>query len=164
VYACPCAWVAVCCLPACLPACLHVQAMNGVVNVELVQCALSNEVGTAQLRCHGTPELNTIQAGGGGAGGSSSSAGGGVVGVPMDTLDNYAAANGVDLQRVRFVKIDVEGAEAKVIAGGSSLFEAGSPMVLFGACTCSCVRACSLCLRSQSGVTRRGQQCRIVEC
>jgi FkbM family methyltransferase len=35
------------------------------------------------------------------------------------------------LGTVKFVKMDVEGAEVKVIAGGAALFEDASPIVLF---------------------------------
>ena len=80
--------------------CNRVQtvALNGLTNVELIDCALSNDIGTVQLHCHGTPELNTIQRG--------TSGGASCVDVRMTTLDKYAAVAGLDLQKIRFVKID----------------------------------------------------------
>ena len=100
-------------------------ALNSITNVALVDCALLDKVGTARLQYHGSPELNALQLGdhvGVTTPGSY---------VKTTTLDTYLESNGIDCETVKFVKMDVEGAETKVLAGGASLFEAASPIVLF---------------------------------
>jgi len=100
--------------------------LNGATNVELVEVALSDKDGTARLVSPGTPELGLLQ----------EVAGDGPRALPgadvaTITLDAFGSQSGMEMAAVRFVKMDVEGCEAKVLAGGRSLFDAHSPIVLF---------------------------------
>jgi FkbM family methyltransferase len=52
----------------------------------------------------------------------------GVIHVPMRTLDAYAASEG--LPPPEFIKMDVEGVEAEVIAGGKSLLASARPVMV----------------------------------
>jgi protein O-GlcNAc transferase len=96
-------------------------AANAYVNVTLEQCALSREPGSAQLALHSHSELNALVRDGAAAGAAET--------VRVDTLDARMAAYGAP--RVDFIKIDAEGEEAAIIAGGARFFAERSPLVQY---------------------------------
>ena len=100
--------------------------LNNINNVTLVESALLDKVGTARLQFHGTPELGSLEIRDDDDEKSTQG-----TDVSTTTLDNYMQEQGIDCQTIKFVKMDVEGVEIKVIAGGSSLFEKASPIVQF---------------------------------
>lgn len=92
-------------------------AANGFAGIEVHQLALGDRAGELVL-AHGTDSaLNRIVAVGEGTR------------VEMRTLDAVAQAQG--LAGIDFVKLDVEGAETAVIAGGRDFFARESPLVMF---------------------------------
>ncbi len=93
-------------------------AANGFKNVTLIQAALSNREGQAQLSLSGQSELNTLQ---GSAAGSET--------VSLTTLDAWAA--GAGWPKVDFMKLDAEGEEGNVIRGGENFLRRASPLVMF---------------------------------
>jgi len=101
--------------------------LNNITNVTLVESALLDKVGTARLQFHGTPELGSLEIRDDDDEKSITQG----TDVSTTTLDNYMQEQGIDCQTIKFVKMDVEGVEIKVIAGGSSLFEEASPIVQF---------------------------------
>ena len=58
--------------------------------------------------------------------------------VEVQTLDEFASANGIE--RIDLVKIDVEGAEERLITGGQSVIERCRPVMLFEASERSLLR------------------------
>ncbi|MDY0873795.1 FkbM family methyltransferase [Dongia rigui] len=93
-------------------------AANGFQNVSVIQAALSNREGEAQLGLSGQSELNSLQ---GSAQGSET--------VALTTLDLWAAAN--DWPAIDFVKLDAEGEEPNVIRGGHAFLKRASPLIMF---------------------------------
>ena len=91
-------------------------AQNGFTNVELQQAALSSAPGTRRLRLEGSSELNRLADDGPGEN------------VAVDTLDAFHA-RAIDAP-VTFVKIDAEGEERNIIAGGAGFLSAHSPLVM----------------------------------
>lgn len=85
----------------------------------LVQCALSDHEGTATLHLGFSSELNTLQDG---VGGESET-------IVLRTLDSVADEF-ID-RPIDFIKLDAEGEETKVVAGGRRFFEKHSPLVMF---------------------------------
>lgn len=103
-------------------------ALNRFENVTVVPTALAAEAGSADLQI--APALH----------GGHNTLGGfahdGVVAVrtervPLETLD--ALAERLSLGKVDVIKIDVEGAEVKVLAGGLALLKASRPILLIEA-------------------------------
>jgi FkbM family methyltransferase len=92
-------------------------AENDARQVRVHQLAVSDRAGTARLSLHAESELNALSSGGQG------------IEVQTATLDELAAEH--DWPRVGFVKIDAEGHEPQVIAGGARLFREHSPLVMF---------------------------------
>lgn len=113
--------------PGCVQLLRESLKLNGVTNVTVVDLALSDTVGTARLVAPGTPELGVLQADAAGDAGASAAADS----VLVTTLDAFKEHGAVDYRNVRFVKMDVEGCETKVLNGGASLFDDASPVVLF---------------------------------
>lgn len=91
---------------------------NGFGNITLVQAALSNREGEAQLGLSGQSELNSLQ---GTAAGSET--------VKLTTLDRWAADN--NWPQIAFVKLDAEGEEPNVIRGGEAFLARVSPLIMF---------------------------------
>jgi FkbM family methyltransferase len=96
-------------------------ALNRAHQVHLTRAAVSDTPGTVEFITSAHSELNAVAAAG--------EAGGEVLVVPSVTLDQAAANHG--WQDVDFVKLDVEGHELQVIAGGRSFFTTASPLVMF---------------------------------
>lgn len=91
-------------------------ATNGFGHVDLVRCALSRADGSGFLQTGITPELRRLVRDG------SSAA------VAIRSLDSLAAERGID--RVDFVKIDVEGEESNVLAGAAGFLQRESPLLM----------------------------------
>ena len=96
-------------------------ALNEARQVNLTRAAVSDRPGTVQFLTGANSELNAIAKAG--------EEGGAVLTVPSLTLDQAAADYG--WREVDFVKLDVEGHELQVIAGGRSFFTQASPLVMF---------------------------------
>lgn len=96
-------------------------ALNGFGNVEVVQSALSNRVGTAQLHLSENSELNALAV----AGRISASS----EPVALTTLDLLAEQCRID--RVDFLKMDAEGEEQRIIAGGLGFLRKHSPLIMY---------------------------------
>jgi FkbM family methyltransferase len=96
-------------------------ARNEANQVKLTQAAVSERTGTLEFVSNPNSELNAVAKAG--------EPGGAVLTVPSLTLDQAAADYG--WRDVDFVKLDVEGHELQVIAGGRSFFTQASPLVMF---------------------------------
>ena len=103
-------------------------ARNRIANVTVVPCAIGNAPGTARLQIansghagHNTlgaftyDDVNAVD----------------LEDVPVETLD--ALATRLQVERVDVVKIDVEGAELKVLQGAASLLRRTRPIMLIEA-------------------------------
>jgi len=99
-------------------------AHNGFGNLQLVQAALSEREGVAELFHHGQSELNSLIHGGGDATLGTET-------VKVSNLDQQRTELGWDA--IDFLKIDAEGCGAKILAGGRSFFAEQSPLVMFEA-------------------------------
>lgn len=87
--------------------------LNGLANVSVNQLALSDEGGTATFSVSTDSAYSSMRPTG--TFGEARS-----IEVEMRTLDEHIAASGI--ARVDVVKVDVEGAEEKVLRGGEALF------------------------------------------
>ena len=96
-------------------------ALNGFGNVEIVQAALSNRVGTAQLHLSENSELNALTVAGRICASSEP--------VELTTLDVLAERCRID--RVDFLKMDAEGEEQRIIAGGLEFLRKHSPLIMY---------------------------------
>ena len=96
-------------------------ALNEAHQVNLTRAAVSDQPGTVEFITGPNSELNAVAKAG--------EAGEEVLTVPSLTLDQAAADHG--WRDVDFVKLDVEGHELQVIAGGRSFFTTASPVVMF---------------------------------
>lgn len=95
--------------------------LNGFGNVEVVQSALSNRVGTAQLHLSKNSELNALTVAGPTSDASEL--------VELKTLDALAEQCRID--RVDFLKMDAEGEEQRIIAGGLGFLRRHSPLIMY---------------------------------
>jgi FkbM family methyltransferase len=93
--------------------------LNHQIDIDVVQCAAGRASGTIRLGI--SAEQGAIR----NSGSYSSSADGSVVEVPIERLDHLVAERCDIETQIRLLKIDVEGMEAQVIEGASTLFEAG---------------------------------------
>jgi FkbM family methyltransferase len=95
--------------------------LNALNQVTLEVCALSDQPGEARLTLNANSELNALVAAG--ETGSASEL------VAVTTLDAGLVAHGWD--RIDFLKLDAEGEEARILAGGIQFFAELSPLVLY---------------------------------
>ena len=96
-------------------------AANGFAHLELVEAALSDREGMLHLRLEADSELNALADEPGDEGQT--------VQVPSSTIDALMASRGwPDLD---FIKLDAEGAELRIVAGGEQTLRTCSPLVLF---------------------------------
>jgi len=95
-------------------------AANGLDHVTLEQCALSSAPGTARLSLNANSELNALTKGA--SAGESEE-------VPVSTLDECAQRFG--WKGIDFMKIDAEGEEENILAGGARFFAQESPLIEF---------------------------------
>lgn len=93
-------------------------ARNGFANVTVIRSALSDVAGTGRLVLDANPELNRLDAIFAGA----------AEDVAVDTLDRFAANAG--WPALDLLKIDAEGHERAVVAGGAELLGRSSPLIL----------------------------------
>lgn len=91
--------------------------LNRLANVTIVQAALGDAEGNGTLALHADPARNALRAGSHGDQHSET--------VQITTLDALTPH-----RPVRFLKIDVEGAEQSVLAGGSTLISQDRPIIL----------------------------------
>lgn len=94
-------------------------ALNGLSQVQLLRSAVSDRSGPARLQIGAQSELNALAAAGAAD----------TVEVRAATLDELAGEH--DWRDIDFVKIDAEGHEQQVIAGGRAFFASQSPLVMF---------------------------------
>ncbi len=97
----------------------HTLVGNGLCHVAAEDCALSNSAGRGCLTMESNSELNRLLRGAAEPG----------VEVRIDTLDQAAARLG--LQDIDFVKLDAEGEEVRIVAGGREFFAREDPVVMF---------------------------------
>jgi len=96
-------------------------AANGFGHLELVEAALSDREGTLHLRLEANSELNALA--------DEPGEEGRTVEVPSYTLDALMTSRGCpDLD---FIKLDAEGAELRIVAGGEQTLRTSSPLILF---------------------------------
>ena len=97
------------------------KALNGFANVELVNQAVADVPGELTFRT--PPDSNR------GSGGLelAANAGSGPR-VAVTTLDAFVAANGID--RLDLIKMDVEGAEVRALAGARATLQRFSPVLM----------------------------------
>ncbi len=98
------------------------QAMNGFDRLQTFQLALSDEVGSVAFASPVAENRGTGRMLPG------ETAGAGTETVAMTTLDAFAAGHGID--RLDALKLDVEGAEVKVLAGGRATLARLRPAML----------------------------------
>jgi FkbM family methyltransferase len=91
-------------------------AINGLSNVAPVCCGLADDDSAKNLYLRGSPSM------------ADQSRTSDVVRVPVRRLDHVLAARGID--RVRFVKIDVEGLEPEVLLGAARLLASPEPPIV----------------------------------
>lgn len=104
-------------------------AINGLANVELLQCALSDRTGRARLKLENKSELNRLSKDATGPGED----------VAVDTLDRFAAS--LPPGNIDFVKIDAEGQERNIAIGGARFLERHDPLVMFERMHASAINA-----------------------
>jgi protein O-GlcNAc transferase len=96
-------------------------SVNGFGNVDVVQSALSNRVGTAQLHLSENSELNALTVAGPISGSSEP--------VELKTLD--VLVEEFRLDQLDFVKMDAEGEEQRIIEGGRAFLRNQSPLIMY---------------------------------
>jgi FkbM family methyltransferase len=94
------------------------RAINVAGNLQILSSALSDDEREGRLVFGASSELHAL---GGGAGEGEA--------VHITSLDRESAAHGWDAPD--FVKIDAEGEEERILAGGRNFFERNSPLVMF---------------------------------
>lgn len=95
--------------------------LNGLDNVDISSCAMSNHVGKALWKAGWTGELDSIVAASAESVGTDS-----VAVTTLDTEMERAQWTSID-----FVKIDAEGQEARIVAGGRRFLSELSPLVMY---------------------------------
>lgn len=99
----------------------HTLADNGLNQVEPEDCALSDQAGHGRLTQCTNAELNSLLHGSTTESGSEE--------VRIDTLDAAAARRG--MERIDFVKLDAEGEESRIMAGGRQFLQTEDPLIMF---------------------------------
>jgi FkbM family methyltransferase len=99
----------------------HTLADNDLNQVGPDDCALSDQAGRGRLTQNTNAELNSLLHGSTPDPGSEE--------VRIDTLD--AAAERRGMERVDFVKLDAEGEEARIVAGGQGFLQSEDPLIMF---------------------------------
>ena len=90
---------------------------NGARHVRVHELAVSDRTGSAHLSLHEQPELNAL--------------GEDVRGIQVQTVSLDELSSQQQWPPIDFVKIDAEGHEPQVVAGGARLFREQSPLVMF---------------------------------
>jgi FkbM family methyltransferase len=97
----------------------HTLAANAMAQVVVDDCALSDRAGSGRLSVNTDSELNSLVH----TSTESSEE------VRLDTLDGAMARQGI--RGIDFVKLDAEGEEARIVAGGREFFRIEDPLVMF---------------------------------
>lgn len=101
--------------------------LNGLQErVQVHQLALSAAPGSARLGLHANAELNALQTGANADDGDTTA----VEEVAVDSLD-HLFAEAAAAAPISFVKIDAEGQEAAILAGGQAFLLQHQPLVMF---------------------------------
>jgi protein O-GlcNAc transferase len=95
-------------------------SQNSLTNVVVEQSALSSKPGSARLSLNANSELNSIVKGNASVASEE---------VPVVTLDERMVK--YSWRGISFMKIDAEGEEENIIAGGKKFFDAESPLIEF---------------------------------
>jgi FkbM family methyltransferase len=90
---------------------------NGARQVRVHELAVSDRAGSARLGLHAQPELNSL--------------GEAADSIQVQTVSLDELASQQHWPAIDFVKIDAEGHEPQVVAGGARLFREQSPLVMF---------------------------------
>lgn len=96
--------------------------LNQLGRMQVIRVALSNRIGTAQLRLETDSELNALV--GNTQGGTDATET-----VLVTTLDALAAE--YDCSALDFLKLDAEGEETRIVAGGTAFLRSESPLVMY---------------------------------
>jgi len=110
--------------PRCGDLLRHNMEVNGISTARCFGVALGEHDGTARMRQASTNSATNLILG---AESRVQKAGGKVVDVPIRRLDSMLAEQGLD--RLDFLKIDVEGAESLVMRGGAEVIAKHKPLV-----------------------------------
>ncbi len=94
-------------------------SLNHFKNVTVIHAALSNRIGKAHLHLDHNSELNSLVSG----------ADARTEEVRITTLDHCMPDLG--LGKIDFIKLDAEGEEKNILAGGRELLSAESPLIMF---------------------------------
>jgi FkbM family methyltransferase len=94
-------------------------SLNRFKNVSVIQAALSNRTGKARLSLDRNSELNSL----------ASQANALTEEVAVTTLDRCKSESG--LKEIEFIKVDAEGEEQNILAGGGELLSVESPLIMF---------------------------------
>ena len=97
----------------------HTLASNNLSRVDADDCALSDRAGRGRLSMQTNSELNSLVYDLAESGEE----------VRVETLDGAAARHG--MRGIDFVKLDAEGAEARIVAGGREFLRVEDPLVMF---------------------------------
>lgn len=100
----------------------HNAGLNGFHSIDVRQIALGAEDGEAEFQCSDAPTWGRLAA----AGATPMAAG--MLKVPVRSLDSLVANDGLPLPQ--FIKMDVEGAEASVLRGGTTLLGRARPILV----------------------------------
>lgn len=84
--------------------------LSGLKNITVVPMALSGRTGSVSFNCDGTAEARIAEGGGRGT-----------ATVPCTSIEDFCKGNGIE--RVDFIKMDIEGAEIEVIEGSREFVE-----------------------------------------
>ncbi|HEX9179600.1 MAG TPA: FkbM family methyltransferase, partial [Burkholderiales bacterium] len=95
--------------------------LNGMDQVRVLRMGLSDHSGSAVLALDENPELNRVVEDAAPSTTAES--------ITLVSLDDFAAQHA--LPGIAFMKIDAEGQEANILAGGSGYFAEQSPLVMF---------------------------------
>lgn len=101
---------------------LHNAGLNGFSFVQVHQVALASADGEAEFFVSAESTWGRLSQAG------PAPQQNGVIRVPMRTLDSFASEHGLPSPHV--IKMDVEGVEASVIAGGRKLLESSRPIMI----------------------------------
>lgn len=101
---------------------LHNAELNGFDCIQVCEIALGKTNGEAEFFVSQSPTWGRLAEAG------SAPKQNGVIRVPVRSLDSLAADK--DLPRPQFIKMDVEGVEADVIAGGKALLRVSRPVMV----------------------------------
>jgi FkbM family methyltransferase len=96
-------------------------ALNAITWAQAHQLALSDHAGSGLLSVGNNSELNTLEHRGDGAEVDEA--------VSLITLDQARLAHSIEA--VDFVKLDAEGEEMRIVAGGKDFFRCEDPLVMF---------------------------------